>query len=302
MEKPSEARYNALGLRMPGRVFLSLGVTTMTKISEQKSDCARASRRAFLTRNLLAAGGIAATAITRSTSANAGCDGHAVGGRGSCFARHTPSCFLKGTRIRTTAGDRPVEDLKAGDLVSTLFGGSRPIEWVGRYSYTRSGSEGSWEKRFLPVRISRSAIANNVPERDLFVTSGHGLYIDGAIIPAGNLVNGSTIRIDEAETVDELEYFHIKLESHDVVLAEGLASETMLVDSETAAVSAAIAGAAVASTTEKPCAPLMYYSGRRGQIVSRLRSAISPWIDFRKQLDVIRDRLDDRADSLYQKA
>src|SRR6516162_9869173 len=33
-------------------------------------------------------------------------------------------CFLKGTTIRTTAGDRKIEDLAVGDLLPMVFGGT----------------------------------------------------------------------------------------------------------------------------------------------------------------------------------
>jgi hypothetical protein len=53
-------------------------------------------------------------------------------------------------------------------------------------------------------------------------------------------------------------------------------------------------------TEEVPCAPILSYHGRRGQLRSRFRSAISPWYDRREKLDVIRDRLEERAFSLCE--
>ena len=48
-------------------------------------------------------------------------------------------------------------------------------------------------------------------------------------------------------------------------------------------------------TEETPCAPIVSYGGpRRGALKSRMRSAISPWFECRKQVDVIRDRLEER--------
>ena len=45
-----------------------------------------------------------------------------------------------------------------------------------------------------------------------------------------------------------------------------------------------------------PCLPVLSYrgSGRR-QLKSRLRSAMSPWLDRRQEIDIIRDRLEERA-------
>jgi hypothetical protein len=41
------------------------------------------------------------------------------------------------------------------------------------------------------------------------------------------------------------------------------------------------------------CAPFSSYGGRRGELRSRIRSALSPWLDCREQIDVIRDRLEE---------
>ena len=49
---------------------------------------------------------------------------------------------------------------------------------------------------------------------------------------------------------------------------------------------------------DRPCAPILAYTGGRSEVASRLRSALSPWIDRRSKLDVIRDRLADRAAAL----
>ncbi len=69
-------------------------------------------------------------------------------------------------------------------------------------------------------------MADGVPARDLWVSPEHALYIDGKLVPAGLLANGATIR--QVESVNRLEYFHIELEMHDVILAEGAPAETFV--------------------------------------------------------------------------
>ena len=138
------------------------------------------------------------------------------------------NCFLKGTTIRTVSGDRKIEDLAIGDLLPTMFGGLRPIQWIGRYPIKKSDPSKPWVKDALPVRIARSALAPDVPHADLYVTGGHTLLIDGVLVPAEVLINGTTITRYEAREYDEMEYFHIKLESHDVIYAEGAPAETLL--------------------------------------------------------------------------
>ena len=108
-----------------------------------------------------------------------------------------------------------------------MFGGLRPVQWIGRYPIRKSDPSKPWVKDALPVRIARSALAPNVPHADLCVTALHGLLIDGVLVPAEALINGTTIARYEPEG-NEMEFFHIKLESHDVIYAEGAPAETLL--------------------------------------------------------------------------
>jgi hypothetical protein len=257
---------------------------------------AQTSRRGFLARNVLAIGAIVATSAVAKAA-----------GRPRPLPRPPPGgggrkqCFLKGTRIRTAEGERKVENLAVGDLLPTLFGGVRPIQWVSHYAHKRRDPTKPWERYARPVRIARSAIAPGVPHADLFVASGHALFIDDVLMPAGDLINGTTITLYAADEFDELEFFHIKLEAHDVIYAEGAQCETQLTVRETASNFAEyyrLYGAPNAA--EVCCAPLLYYKGRRGQIKSRLRSAVSPWFDFREKIDVIRDRLEERGVALCE--
>jgi hypothetical protein len=76
-----------------------------------------------------------------------------------------------------------------------------------------------------PVRIARGAFGENVPVRGLFVSSDHAIYVDGVLIPAKYLLNGTTVRQVKRR---RMVYHHIELAEHDVVLAEGLPAETYL--------------------------------------------------------------------------
>lgn len=205
------------------------------------------------------------------------------------------NCFLKGTRIRTAEGDRLVADLAVGDLLPTMFGGIRPIQWIGHYPLKKSDPSKPWVRDALPVRIVRSALAPDVPYADLYVTGGHALFVDGLLAPVGCLINGTTITRYEARELDELEYFHVKLERHDVIYAEGTPVETLLrVDDSAVNFAEYFRRYGTPKTQENPCVPRVSYGGGRGELKSRVRSAISPWLDRREALDVIRDRLEER--------
>jgi len=202
------------------------------------------------------------------------------------------SCFLKGTNIKTADGERRIEDLAIGDLLPTVFGGLRPVQWIGRYPFRKSDPSKPWVKDAVPVRIARSALALNVPHADLYVTAAHCLLIGGALVPAEMLVNGATISRYEPEG-DELEFFHLKLESHDVVYAEGAQAETLFhVDESAVNFADYLRRYGAPATEDARCAPLVPVGGRE-ELKSRFRSALSPWIDLRDQADVVRDRLEE---------
>ena len=138
----------------------------------------------------------------------------------------TPACFLPGTRILTEHGQVAIEHLRAGDRVRTVFGGVRPLLWVGA-GRARIGARDDHPAR--PVLIRAGALGPGVPSRDLALTQGHCLHFPdgdgpGALVPAALLVNGRSILLDRG--VGEIAYFHLAVDGHDLVLAEGAACET----------------------------------------------------------------------------
>ena len=259
-------------------------------------------------RNLLRMGAIAASALlAKTTTAEAGDFlffhwGHHkhqnIGGNiGSLPASNGGDfhCFLKGTRIRTADGERKIEELKAGDLLPTVFGGECPIQWIGRYHYRKSDPAKPWVRNVMPIRIARSALGPNVPHANLYISEAHALLIDGLLVAAGNLVNDTTITRYDAREFDELEFFHIKLECHNVIYAEGAPTETLLeVDESAVNFAEYLRQYGSVKTEETPCAPVLRYGYRRGEIKSCFRSAIAPWIDRRQAVDIIREKLDAR--------
>jgi Hint domain len=135
---------------------------------------------------------------------------------GPCPSTIPCNCFLKGTLISTPSGAKRIDELAVGDLVTTIDGSARPIQFISVNSYRKSDPTKPWVADARPVLVRKSALSENVPNRDLYLTRAHSLYLDGVLIPVHNLINGSTIVVDPAEHLSELDYFHIKLESHDV--------------------------------------------------------------------------------------
>ena len=79
-----------------------------------------------------------------------------------------------------------------------------------------------------PIRVARHALDERTPHSDLYLSPGHALFIDGVLIRAKELVNGISIVPVLPKDRETIEYFHIVLDSHDVILAEGAPAETFL--------------------------------------------------------------------------
>jgi hypothetical protein len=119
-------------------------------------------------------------------------------------------------------------------------------------------------------------------------------------VSAGCVINETTITLDEASQLNALEFFHIKLEKHDVIYAEGVPVETLLEVDESAVNFAEYFRMHGAPTDEEvPCLPILSYWRRGSGLKSRVRSAVS-WIDRRRQIGVIRYRLAQRGIMLSQ--
>jgi autotransporter passenger strand-loop-strand repeat protein len=135
-------------------------------------------------------------------------------------------CYCAGTLILTDQGEKPVETLAVGDGLVTASGQTRTLRWIGQRAY--SGVFARNNPRVLPVCIARGALGDGLPRRDLHVSPLHAMFIDGVLVPAGALVND--VNIVQMSTVDTVRYFHLELDTHDVIVAEGAFSETFVDD------------------------------------------------------------------------
>lgn len=135
-------------------------------------------------------------------------------------------CFVSGTRITTVDGPRPVELLRAGDNVLTRWGGPRPVRWIGRRSV--DPYHHPWPGRVHPLRVAVGTFAS-LPERAVLLSPDQGCCVDigdaSVLVPCGLLVNDDSIVQVDIGTVT---YWTVELDTHDLILAEGLPVESYL--------------------------------------------------------------------------
>ena len=142
--------------------------------------------------------------------------------------------FLAGTHLTMADGSQKmVEDLAPGDRVLTRDNGAQEIRWIGQQTTRAIGA-------LAPIRIAEGTL--NVA-RDLRLSPHHRLFIwqrndevgtgrAELMVKAGYLVNGQTVLREEGGHVDS---YQIVFDGHEIIYAEGIAVESLLVTSQTRA-------------------------------------------------------------------
>ncbi len=148
------------------------------------------------------------------------------------LAQSASVSFTRGTRITMADGRQvPVEDLRPGDRVLTKDSGPQVLRWIGEQTLRASGA-------FAPITIAAGALNNTNP---LTLSPNHRLFIYQRVDHMGagtrevmvrvrNLVNGSSVVQSAGGFVD---YFQLLFDKHEIIYAEGIASESLFVDRTT---------------------------------------------------------------------
>lgn len=144
------------------------------------------------------------------------------------------TCFANGTLIATAFGERPVEEIRVGDLVMTRDHGLQPVCWIGRRHV--SAAEMAARPALAPVRIAAGALGAGLPAQDLLVSQQHRVLVRSAIaarmfgaeellIAAKHLteVDG----IDLVSPPDGVTYLHLMFAAHEIVLSNGAPTESL---------------------------------------------------------------------------
>jgi len=142
-------------------------------------------------------------------------------------------CFTPGTRIRTAAGDVPVEEIAEGDRIQTKDNGLQEVLWKG--ARRLSGARLYAMPDLRPIRLRRGALGVDRPDEDLVVSPAHRMLVQGAkaralfnadevLVAARDLVDDG--RVVRDHTLTEVTYVHLLLPRHEVVIANGLETES----------------------------------------------------------------------------
>lgn len=142
-----------------------------------------------------------------------------VGGTVEVSYSYIP-CFLAGTRIATPRGEVAIESLRPGDTVRSVLRGTATVIATWHRRLACNGNPA-----LLPVRVRAGAWAPGVPARDLLLSPDHAIRSGDVLIPIRHLIDGDAVA---QVTRDLASYWHLQLDRHDIVLAEGMECESYL--------------------------------------------------------------------------
>lgn len=160
---------------------------------------------------------------------------------GNLIENTTPTpgalCFAAGTLIETVTGPAFIENLKVGDMIPTLDYGPQPLRWIGHK--TLSAADLVERPNLQPIRIAAGAMGGGLPLRDLCVSPQHRILISSRIsrrmfgghdvlVPAVKLLGLPGISRVTQSAQRGVEYFHLLFDAHQIITAEGCASESLL--------------------------------------------------------------------------
>ncbi len=149
------------------------------------------------------------------------------------------ACFVRGTQIATYDGSIAVEDLTIGEDVLTHDGRVTTVRGV--LHRRLSAAQLREHPQLFPVRIVAGALGGALPRRDLLVSPQHRMLVSSVVarrmfaaqevlVAAKKLLPLPGVIVDE--TLEEVEYYHVVLDRHEVLLAEGAPSESFFCGEE----------------------------------------------------------------------
>jgi hypothetical protein len=141
-------------------------------------------------------------------------------------------CYAKGTLILTDKGFIPIEYITCknniitkGNIIKNDFVNNNKFK-ISKIKWIRKFKVCSLNKNSRPICIKKNALDLNLPFKDLYVSPGHGIFINNKLVRAKTLINNNTIFQDNE--CSEIEYYHVECNNHSAILANGILSESYL--------------------------------------------------------------------------
>ncbi|MEP5730148.1 MAG: Hint domain-containing protein [Sulfitobacter sp.] len=149
-------------------------------------------------------------------------------------ASYTPTCFTSGTLIETATGPTRIEHIKVGDMVLTLDNGYQPVRWIGSKHIPEHILKK--DEKLRPVAFAPGSLGHGLPERWLRVSRQHRMLVSSKIakrmfgrehvlIAAFRLLEQPGVSVETPS--GDIEYLHLLFDRHEVVLADGIPSESL---------------------------------------------------------------------------
>ncbi|MBV0912000.1 Hint domain-containing protein [Anianabacter salinae] len=147
-------------------------------------------------------------------------------------------CFVAGTMILTPSGARAIETLKAGDLVRDIHGNDLPIVWTGGRTVTIDRQKIDETDTEVPVLVPRDHFGRGAPDRPTLVSQHHRLVIRPKALDRRRALARAKLLVDHGLALSRqtgpVEYRHILLDRHAVLIANGMEAESLLLGRMTA--------------------------------------------------------------------
>lgn len=131
-------------------------------------------------------------------------------------------CFTLGTAIATPQGDVLIDDLRVGDLITTMDNGPQPICWIGKNHLDKHALLA--KPLLRPILIRKEILG---ARRDLLVSPQHGMLLGrDNLVRAKHLVSAPKSHVRIARGKESVTYVHLMFEAHQIIFAEGVPSES----------------------------------------------------------------------------
>lgn len=164
-----------------------------------------------------------------------------VGGSDIAHVRYADMavCFTDDAMIATPYGEVPVAQLKAGDLILTQDCGPVPIRWIG--SELISPERLRRSDKLRPIHIKAGALGGDVPAQPITLSRQHRVLLRSAVVQrmcgedevfvaAKDLLDVEGVSV--VKDCKAVTYYHIACDRHEVVIANGMPTETLLFGKE----------------------------------------------------------------------